>query len=82
MRFEVVATLYIRIMVLRDMTQLSSVDVHHSFEGACFFPRTVRKEAAQSLPSKLPQFPGTASCDNTECGNLCTAGGVLHQGAH
>ena len=58
--------------------QLGSVDVHHSFEGMCFFPCASKREAAQSLLSKLPQFPGTASCDNTECGNLCTAGGVLH----
>jgi len=69
-------------MVLRDMAQLSSVDVHHGLEGTCFFPRTAKKEAAQSLPSKLPKFPGTASRDKAECGNLCTACGVLHEGTH
>jgi hypothetical protein len=62
--------------------QLGLVDVHRSFEGMCFFPGTTKTEAAHSLLSKLPQFPGTASCDNTECGNLWTAGGVLHQGTH
>jgi len=69
-------------MVLWDMTQLSSVRVHHIFEGMCYFPRTAKEEAGRSLPSKLPQFPGTASRDNAECGNLCTAGGVVHQGIH
>jgi hypothetical protein len=75
MRFEVVTTLNIRIMVLWDVTQLSLVDVQRSFEGMCVLPRTGKTQAAQSLLSKLPQFLET-SYDNTE------HGGVLHQGTH
>jgi hypothetical protein len=47
-----------------------------------FLSCTAQKAAAHSLLSKLPQIPETASCDNTDCGNLRTAGGVLHQGTH